>query len=253
MVIEKIRKHPFYSFMIMIGAILSGLAAFTDSLENLSSFFLCFPENVGYIREYTGEAKLATVKKTYDWKKITVMKKTISTANHHCSRNCRGEPTRTNYTVQINLNELKIPKVGNRKFENPKLSCLSGPCGGWNEVMDVSILENNTKIFASLDVWSKPTTWELTADVYEYQAVLERKNEKPMQISNKRNLNLEIEKDIDYSLITGKMEDGHIFAVEVGKEDKSNTFKLLSYRKGIDFNEYIYKVIRTKCNKGENP
>jgi hypothetical protein len=84
---------------------------------------------------------------------------TITTADHHCENNCRGEPTRTNYSIRIKANPGEI-------LRNPKLKCLAGPCGGWNALNFLTISDNGREARASFDVWSHPTTWRLTADSY---------------------------------------------------------------------------------------
>ena len=98
--------------------------------------------------------------------KVGTKTTTISTRDHHCSKHCKGEPTRTNYRV-------RLPSVAHPTFSyrNARLQCVSGPCGGWNKVIFVKIepQPKGKQLYwtakASFDVWSKPTTWKLTADL----------------------------------------------------------------------------------------
>jgi hypothetical protein len=83
-----------------------------------------------------------------------------STGNHHCSSDCRGEPTRTNYRLEISAEQ-------NHFLKNPRLVCVSGPCHGWNQVIYARIEDGGKKAVASWDVWAHPTTWTLVADDYE--------------------------------------------------------------------------------------
>ncbi len=82
-----------------------------------------------------------------------------TTRDHHCETNCQGEPTRTNYKLLLSGDE-------NTLFKNPKLSCSSGPCEGWNAVLAVRLEDGGRTATASWDVWAHPTTWALTAGQY---------------------------------------------------------------------------------------
>jgi hypothetical protein len=80
------------------------------------------------------------------------------TEDHHCESNCRGEPTRTNY-------KLDLAAEGDTELRNPELRCVQGPCHGWNEVRQVSVSADGKLVSASWDVWTRPTTWRLSAEV----------------------------------------------------------------------------------------
>ncbi|MCK4814781.1 hypothetical protein KA005_03345 [bacterium] len=86
--------------------------------------------------------------------------KYIQTKNHHCSSNCKGEPTRTTYNIELKA------ETGMR-VRNPRLKCIAGPCGGWNSIGGVRVKDKGTTAVRTFDVWSKPTTWILIVDVYE--------------------------------------------------------------------------------------
>ncbi len=80
-----------------------------------------------------------------------------TTGNHHCFFNCKGEPTRTNYT-------LDLAASNGARLRNPQLRCAAGPCEGWNAVLSVRLENAGRAAHASWDVWTKPTTWELAAE-----------------------------------------------------------------------------------------
>lgn len=86
---------------------------------------------------------------------------TITTGNHHCSSGCRGEPTRTNYVIELPV--IATPY----RYVNPKLECIAGPCGAWNQIIDVDVVWGGRAVRGSFDVWSHKTTWKLSADVEE--------------------------------------------------------------------------------------
>ena len=95
-----------------------------------------------------------------DWVFAYEDSKTIQTGNHHCSSNCRGEPTRTQYKIELKA-------ADGKRVRNPRLKCISGPCGGWNSIGGLFVQDMGTKAVGVFDVWSKPTTWVLTVDIYE--------------------------------------------------------------------------------------
>jgi Trypsin-like peptidase domain len=81
---------------------------------------------------------------------------TLTTGDHHCSRNCEGEPTRTHYQVV-----LKAPS--NTVLTNPRLTCRAGACP-WSQVTSVRVDASDQTAVGNFDVWGHPTTWELVAD-----------------------------------------------------------------------------------------
>jgi hypothetical protein len=62
------------------------------------------------------------------WRKVGEDSKTLTTGNHNCDFDCRGEPTRTGYSSSLSVTG------DNKRLANPRLSCVTGPCGGWREV-----------------------------------------------------------------------------------------------------------------------
>lgn len=95
-----------------------------------------------------------------DWVFAYEDSKTITTKDHHCSSNCKGEPTRTPYKIELKVEE-------GMRVRNPRLKCIVGPCGGWNSIGGVFVQDKGTTAVGIFDVWSKPTTWILTVDVFE--------------------------------------------------------------------------------------
>lgn len=94
------------------------------------------------------------------WRKVGEDSKALTTGNHNCEFNCRGEPTRTGYSISLSVTG------DNKRLANPRLSCVAGPCGGWREVtVPPKVSADGKTATASFDVWSLPTTWVLAADV----------------------------------------------------------------------------------------
>lgn len=81
-----------------------------------------------------------------------------TTEDHHCWALCEGEPTRTNYRMDL-------AAEGDTYLRNPELRCVQGPCHGWKEIRQVRLSPDGKLVTASWDVWTKPTTWRLSAEV----------------------------------------------------------------------------------------
>lgn len=97
------------------------------------------------------------------------------TGDHNCSRNCRKEPTRTNY-------QLTLTASTNERFVDPvALNCIGGPCGGWNEVKLVR--HDAESAIASWDVWTRPTVWELSVATEVATRVFETRRSTPTAIN----------------------------------------------------------------------
>ena len=88
-----------------------------------------------------------------------------TTGNHHCPHNCDGEPTRTGYTITLRAPAAK-PGV-EQSLRNAKLECIAGPCP-WSQVtVQPTVSPDELSATSSFDVWSKPTTWRLSAEYFE--------------------------------------------------------------------------------------
>jgi hypothetical protein len=86
------------------------------------------------------------------------------TGDHHCSSNCKGEPTRTNYTMKLETrdNSGRLLSSEDGYLKEPKLNCVDGPCGGWHEIKELRLI-SQTVAYGSWDVWTRPTKWRLSA------------------------------------------------------------------------------------------
>lgn len=81
---------------------------------------------------------------------------TVTTEDRHCSRNCEGEPTRKNYSTSLSADPGLM-------LNNPRLVCHGASCP-WSGVLYVRLEQANQRAVGSWDVWSRPMTWELTAE-----------------------------------------------------------------------------------------
>ena len=147
------------------------LASATDHLHTIVDKGRCLPGKIGLTKGYSGNATTKISVPRHEWVLVGKLKKTENTLNHHCSQHCDGEPTRSNYKISATVDDFAPSFDGDRELRNPAIHCVAGPCGGWLHVYGVTVSETGKSMEGSFDVWSKPTTWELTADVYERQIV----------------------------------------------------------------------------------
>jgi hypothetical protein len=94
------------------------------------------------------------IKKATELGPIETDIKSIKTGDHHCDRDCKGEPTRTSYRIDysVNVNEYVITDA--------KLSCDAGASCSFNQVRAVN--HTNNTAYGAFDVWSRESTWTLT-------------------------------------------------------------------------------------------
>ena len=90
--------------------------------------------------------------------KIGEVSEVRSTADH------TSPPERFPYAIRV-----FVPRdaPAGAKLAAPRLKCVSGPCGtAFSEVISAAkIAQDGKSAVAYFEVWDKPTTWQLTADV----------------------------------------------------------------------------------------
>jgi len=110
-----------------------------------------------------------TKKPTYGWKSAGTMSERYSTPNRHCSKNCKGEPTRGGNRIEFAVPGGPAPyKVGYKRLRNALQACIGGNCG-WSDSFNLRLTNNDTKLIFTWDTWSTSGTWEATANVQEYK------------------------------------------------------------------------------------
>lgn len=88
--------------------------------------------------------------------------KSLKTGDHHCDRDCKGEPTRTGYRIEMR------PENKNEKFTGASVACESALCG-FSQTHYVR--HSATLASTAFDVWSRPMLWTLTATVTPFEIV----------------------------------------------------------------------------------
>lgn len=157
---------------------------------------------------------------------------TATTGNHHCSSNCSGEPTRTNYRLDLRASPDSVLK-------NPKLTCIAGPCHGWNSVHFARVEENGKRVVASWDVWTEPTTWQLSADeVKIVEAARFTKAVSPGGL-----FTVISETGGPPPEITGKFSNGDVFTFKAGSPLMDSMVEIVSTEVQGDRTIYTFKLL----------
>ena len=223
-------KNRFVAASILIAASVGGIAAFSEDIRLLWKVAACMPFELG-IRNYEGKATITTKTPVYEWKKIFEVSEVRGTGNHHCESNCRGEPTRKTYKVEVSLPPNKGENM--RELRNPTRRCQEGPCRAWNKIIETKVVDNGRRAVGSFDVWSRPTTWRLSADVYERRVIAEEEDSsQPRSFSASEPLEITARYTASSIILAGEMSNGMVFSfdvtnLEAGQTDHTGIFQLL--------------------------
>jgi hypothetical protein len=167
--------------------------------------------------------------------KIGIATTTRSTGDNHCSLPfglCAGEPTRRNY-------QLLLESASDAELRNPRLTCISGPCEGWNEVHDVHLENQGRRVVASFDTWSHPTTWQLTADQVKLDDVLHIWQ----RVKRGDTFEVRVKDGLPPPRIEGTAQDGTRFVFEAGKPIQGNVVQEVERRSAEDSTILIYRLV----------
>jgi hypothetical protein len=240
-------RRSIVALLALLGAAIAGVAGVFTSLDEASRTVRCLPSSFGFSQDYVGKGTLSYVIQTHDWVSIGTLRKTKGTGDHGCYDNCRGEPTRTNYQIHMTADDFQTPKLGDRKLASPNLTCKSGPCP-WSQPLHVRLEADNRSASASFDVWSNPTSWELSADVLEYQVVSEELVEESLTVGPDPLVQIRIPQNAVSASFTGSMEDGQPFSFEPGKNGQGS---LLQHKVSVKRNghaEHLYLLQDNRCS-----
>lgn len=243
---EQIKKHPVVTALLLVFAAMAGIGPVLQDLRSLPNAVTCIPYELG-LWPYKGRATIVTTTFEYGWNKVDMISETKGTKNHHCEKHCRGEPTRTNYQIVITLRQNTESPV--RTLRNARLECISGPCGGWNEIIETTINSSGRKATGSFDVWSKPTTLRLLADVYERQVTGAKRFEKEQNVSTKNLFELVVPRSDSSVAVQGTMSEGTKFSFEVDQQDASGIFQPLKNSQSHERPEihHVFRILNPNC------
>lgn len=152
----------------------------------------------------------------------------LRTGDHHCRFFCRGEPTRTNYRLELAVD-------GDTYLRNPEVRCVDGPCHGWNEVRRVRMAPDGRRATASWDVWTKPTTWRLVAEEVRRSQV----GRLARRLARGQSFTVPTPTGAPAPRLMGRWSDGSTFTLIAGKPTGHNDIRMV----GIEINgpETFYK------------
>src|ERR1044071_9073883 len=129
-----------------------------------------------------------------------------------------GEPTRTNYTMSLASDD-------GATLRDPHLRCVAGPCHGWNAVQFVRLENDGRRAVASWDVWSQPTTWEITAEEVRRTEV----SRFTRRVDIGTPFNVVTETGAPAPRITGRFPTGETFSFVVGHPTLNRRLRLLGF------------------------
>ena len=121
------------------------------NIKFITLFGACLISSVAFAESITYSVNGITKAISYGPAETVV--KSLTTGNHHCDSDCRGEPTRTPYRIDYRVD------VNQYEITDAKLTCTGGPCA-YSQVKSVSHTKNTA--YGAFDVWTRPTNWTLT-------------------------------------------------------------------------------------------
>ena len=202
------------------------------------------PIYISLFPRLAGVMKIETKVPTYEWKFVGTKEQSYSTPNRHCSKHCRGEPTRGGNRIDLSVSGGPTPyKVGYRQLRNLKHDCVGGNCG-WSDSFRKKITNYGTKGYATWDTWSTPGTWRLKADVFEYQVTGEK-----TILTELKNLyfnkitEVKIPNNSTYAIVKVKTFTNDVYEIKLGSPDPKG---LIEYHgkssAGPNYNRVSFQV-----------
>jgi hypothetical protein len=159
-----------------------------------------------------GRAVLGYRPTSEQWQPAEPQTAMLRTGNHHCSSDCGGNPTRTNYEIVV-----RAPQ-GTRISSDPRagLACVGGPCGGWLHVNGCYLRAEGREAVCSIDVWSRRTSWRLTVQTERLVTVAGDEQTSEHDLIGARTVVFEVPANATDAVIRMRMRDGSSFAIRPG-------------------------------------
>jgi hypothetical protein len=172
-------------------------------------------------------------------KMVGISSTTRSTGDNHCFSFCEGEPTRKNY-------QLVLESAPDTELRNPRLTCISGPCQGWNNVNYIHQENQGRRVVASFDTWGHPTTWQLSAEQVKLDDVLHIWQ----RVKIGDTFDVQVQDGVPPPLVEGTARDGARFNFEAGKPILGNVVKEAARKRAKDATILTYRVDRQGSPSG---
>jgi hypothetical protein len=140
----------------------------SSGVSQKNAFRIIWRTDTGVVSQVVGEDRSGSPAgtyaiKVYDKKEtgrklVKPLMVDITTGDHNCESNCRGEPTRTPYSLALRA-EQPGDIIG-----DPQLICQSQLCvfSAQGPILGAG----TAQVVASFDVWSRPMKWTLVGNEY---------------------------------------------------------------------------------------
>lgn len=174
---------------------------------------------------------------TSEWRRAGKYFRDKTTGDNHCGGGmfgCSGEDRRTRYTLDITVGTTD-------RLTNPRLNCLSGPCGGWFHIWHVIITNDGHRAEAAFDTWSRPTTWRLTCDWEKLQRV-SRSFSSNYNLTYGRQVTISMPRNRVAGQIRVVLVDGNQFTITPG-ESRTGLFELANRIPSGGNELFTYRVV----------
>jgi hypothetical protein len=187
--------------------------------------------SIGLYPLHFAQVSINSTHSKFEWVKARDEGTNHTTGDHNCAT-C-SNPPKTPYTLSIKVpNQLKTtPQLGDQQLKAPKLECLkdmrtirifnrdivvdASACG-WTSITSVNLSENNSRADGKWLSWGSPTTWRFAAEVWEFTATGEAKEQQPAQ-------DVEFDSIVEFDVPAGQGS----FAVAVGKTYSNEKFEFV--------------------------
>lgn len=183
-----------------------------------------------------GTAFLSGAMPVQVWRPNGEVFRDMHTGDHHCGGGifgCRGEDRRTRYEIEIVVG-------ADERLSNPRLNCLSGPCGGWFHIWHVVVNNDGHRAQAAFDVWSRPTVWRLTCNA-EKLVSESRSFSSGYNLVYGREVTITVPRNNSRAEVQVRLNDGNRFTVRPG-ESRTGLFELVNTAASGDNNLFTYRV-----------
>lgn len=129
------------------------------------------PVSLSLFPRTAGTLLTQTKSPAYQWVKVGSKTDSYTTPNRHCEDDCRSRPTYGGNRIEFAVTRGFPPyKVGHQQLRNPDYKCIGGVCW-FSDAFNMVLTENDSRLIFTWGTWSRPGTWQASADIYEYQSI----------------------------------------------------------------------------------
>lgn len=170
---------------------------------------------------------------------------TVTTGDHHCSSNCRNEPTRTTYLATLQVSGGN-GKVGDQRLVGLTLECTSGSCA-FSKKGELAMDRGNSIARWPFDVWSRPTTWIIRGAVQEWRVIGDTTRTTDLPLRWAEDTTLRVPQEATFLRIRGTLI-GNI-PVDFAVDNPASSDLLSVIQQGTAGTDKVYQI-RLRAPKG---